>query len=156
MTELVLKNIDGIDFELTLEEAKFAMDLIKQKRENNIHFCKVTKLNDQKYMKNRDDGYITVCSQHISSIQIKYGDINYNSDNITGRGAISHVNTASNPKIFDIAYTTRGGINDGQNIKTLFIKIIKEKVLNDINNWNAMVNKMKEDNLIIDDHLNID
>jgi hypothetical protein len=136
-------------YAITPEEARFAIDAIKERRENH-HYCQIVPLKDQSHWKknyekyNSDNG-LTIYCQQISNLQVGMQDY-YAQVSVPRRGSIAYEDSIG--EIFDIAVNPRKQVKATDGIKKGFLAILREKLFNDLTAYRCMLEKLLIDGKI--------
>ena len=141
-------------YSITPEEARFAIDAIKKRREK-YHYCQIVPLKEQEHWKKSKDTYtsengIIIFSQNISNLQIAIKDY-YAQASVPRRGSIGDEDSIG--EIFDIAVNPRRQGNPLDGLKKGFLAILREKILSDLEAYRCILEKLLSDNKITQDVL---
>jgi len=141
-------------YAITPEEARFAIDAIKKRREK-YHYCQIVPLKEQEHWKKSKDTYtsengIIIFSQNISNLQIAIKDY-YAQASVPRRGSIGDEDSIG--EIFDIAVNPRRQGNPLDGLKKGFLAILMEKILNDLEAYRCILKKLLSDNKITQEEL---
>jgi len=157
-SQVVLYNIKDKKafFMISPEEARFVLDLIRKRRAETTHVTHITPMFDQKWFNKHDkqpQKGTMIMSQHISNIQISahvgYEDdvgalLKQYSSTVNLRGAVAQPEEET--KIFDVATNPRTG-NTEDDIKIGFLRLLEEKIKNDLVAYHDLIDQMRKDGL---------
>jgi len=98
------------------------------------------------FLKMKDKGgHNVVASQNVSSAQVYLKDLDYYQEAANNRrGAIGEINKEA------IYYDVASAPPDIKYIKNAIIAIIEEKMINDVNVFNALLERMQKDGIMED------
>jgi len=138
-------------FSISNEEARFIVEIIKQRRNNTEHFCHISPLKKQKWFKNltKKLGNYFI-SQHVSTLQIEMED-GYCIEMCNSNNINQIMDKSFKPQIQNICCNIINNPikNEGERVKQGFLNIMESKIQNDLNNYLAVIDKMAADGKII-------
>jgi hypothetical protein len=140
-------------YAITPEEARFAMDIVKKRREKQ-HICSIVPLKDQVWWKKHKPKGTHMFTQCLANLQVHVikgeGDTAIGHDfeaSIPQRGGVASDSTGS---VFDIAVNPRSG-DVKHDLKYGFMALISEAIMNYITAYKWVLVRLRGEGFFSDD-----